>query len=144
MTPELDRWIRQHPFRFEVHPLDEIEHHQLARIGVSLTLSTDSGGYGFSPGSPEHRSLYEGLRGIALEALPASNGAIRCEIEPYDGATHLDANGKPRVELAIHVVHAQDYFRPLDDQEKGAARSIAARLDTMRAGVSASAAAARP
>jgi hypothetical protein len=131
VTPELARWIRQHPFRWEVRPLDEIQNHQIARIGLGLTLSADSGGCGFRPGCPQHRSLYEGLRAVALEALPASRGAIVCQIEPYDGATHLDPKGKPRVELSIHIVHAQGYFRALDSQVQAAARSIAARLAEM-------------
>jgi len=125
---DLEAWIRRHPIEWQVRPLDEVQGHRVVRAGLRLTLSTTPDGAHCMPGSPEHHVAYRRLMQIARVALPDCGGAVRCEIEGYDGAAHLAPDGTPRVELSIRIVHPPDYLRRLDEDERCVARTIQARL----------------
>ena len=121
----LREWVKEHKVVWELAPWRELVDHHLTAVGFELDLfarhvpQTDR-----APGCPGCVQLYEGLKEIALRALPKDARACRCEIEPFDSALRFrpESDRVPEVQLTIRIVHGEGYLRPVDECERRCAQ----------------------
>ena len=123
----LRRWIRKHEVCFEILPHYEVHEGAKLQVGFDLTL------YGrrrrqcrSDPGCPHCFKVYEGLKEVALQAIPLG---VRCEIGPFDASFHLRPENRfePEVMLVVEILHGAT-FEAVDEAERHQAKDVSGAL----------------
>ena len=123
----LQEWVRQHRVTWELGAWQESVEHRVTTVGFELRLfGRHEPHVHASPGCSECVLVFERLRAIALAAFPKEHRPTKYEVEPFHAALHLrpESEWKPEVQLTLHIVHREDYLRPLDECEKRCAEEI--------------------
>ena len=123
----LKEWVRQHRVTWELGSWQELVEHRVTTIGFELRLFGRHAPHVHRrPGCRECVPVFERLRAIALAAFPKEHRPTKYEVEPFHAALHLrpESEWKPEVQLTLHIVHREDYLRPLDECEKRCAEEI--------------------
>jgi hypothetical protein len=85
------------------------------------------------PPSPERRAAiiatWDRLREIA-DALVAEEPGTRIEVDPYDAEERFrrENNFRPEVSVRARIVHEEDYFQPVDEDDRRRLRPLEDRL----------------
>lgn len=116
MEPEgpLREWIRAHRVRYEISRYVELSSQKHRRLAATeLCLFAEAASLGEDPGSPESYRLYQVLREVAGQVLPAEHEGSAFEIEPFDASFHLrpSADWVPEVVLRVRILHAPTALR---------------------------------
>ena len=123
----LQEWVRQHRVTWELGAWQESVEHRVTTVGFELRLfGRHEPHVHASPGCSECVPVFERLRAIALASFPKEHRPTKYEVEPFHAALHLrpESEWKPEVQLTVHIVHREDYLRPLDECEKRCAEEI--------------------
>lgn len=123
----LKQWVRQHRVTWELGSWQEMVDHHVTTVGFELRLFGQYGKHVHpTPDCPECLPLYEKLRAIALAAFPKEHRPTRYDLEPFHPALHMrpESEWAPELQLTVHIVHRNDYLRPLDECEKRCAEQI--------------------
>ena len=130
----LKEWVRQQRVTWELGSWQELVDHRATTVGLELRLfGRHEPHVHASPGCRECVSVFERLRAIALAAFPKEHRPTKYEVEPFDASFHLrpESEWKPEVQLTLHIVHREGYFRPLDECEKRCAEEIQKALRSL-------------
>jgi hypothetical protein len=128
----LRRLIREHEVCFELLPHYEVNEGAKVQVGFDLTL------YGrrsrlchADPGCPECFKVYEGLKEVALSAMPPD---ARYEVGPFDASFHLrpENHFEPQVMLVVEILHGET-FEAVDETERKQANAISEALTLLGA-----------
>jgi hypothetical protein len=128
------KWAKQAKASWEMAPLVEMNRGERVQVGFELEL------YARIPpeaaaaaDEPTIDALWNSLREIA-ESLPACLGDdARIELEPFEPAGRLrpETGFAPEVLLKARLIHATDYFAPVDDAERRGAKQLEDRLSAL-------------
>lgn len=130
----IQKWVRDHKVTWEISPWKEVVEKRPTAVGFELRLfARHDVKTHASPGCDQCVHVYETLREIAHQALPQSHRPTRYDIDPFDAKFHLRPQSEwtPEVQLAIHIVHREDYLGPLDECEKQCAEEIEHGLEAL-------------
>lgn len=136
MNNEFNQWIQEHKVCFEVAPLLYVQNSTLRQTGFELHLfAQHNGNNKVNPSGTEAYDLYRQLQRVAQTATAANEQPCRCEILPYDFSyrMRLESRLKPEVQLAILVVHHENFFEGVDQSQVECVNEIQGRLTRMGA-----------
>lgn len=113
---EIRDFIRRHQVCWESHPITVMNRGNRVQVGFELELSAVEGeaDASLAAGDLRLQQLFEGLRSLALQFVADSSQEVRFEIHPDDHSLRFDGYGLPEVVLKLHMIHREDYFRPID------------------------------
>ena len=130
---ELEDWIRENEVCFEILPHHEFYHRSKLQVGFELTLFAMrpplcQG----DPGCPACEASYAMLREIALRVLPPDVDHV---IDPFHAAFHLrrETHWKTEVELVVELIHLDETFEVVDEDDRRHSRGVAAALEALGA-----------
>ncbi len=120
-------WVLKHRVTWEVGPWQELADQQVTTVGFELRLFGQHEPHVHaSAGCDNCVLLFERLRAIARAALPNGHRPTTYEIQPSDASLHHrpESGWTPEVQLTVHIVHREDYLRPVDGCERRCAEEI--------------------
>ena len=123
----IKEWVSRHKVTWEVGAFQELAEHQVTTVGFELRLfGQHEPGVHASAGCENCGPVFERLRAIALAAFPKEHRPTTYEIEPSDASLHHrpESGWTPEVELTVHIVHRENYLRPVDGCERRCAEEI--------------------
>jgi hypothetical protein len=91
--------------------------HSIRQVGYCLDLyGRDGNGPPLSPGDERSRTIYRALREIALQIVPEEDHDCRFELDEFYPSLQYGNNpkGPARVPLTIHILHKNEFDRPID------------------------------
>lgn len=125
-------WIREHEVCFEILPHHEVHEGAKLQVGFDLTLyGRRSRQCRSDPGCPECFKVYEGLKEIALRAMPPD---VRYQMGPFDASFHLRPENRfePEVMLVVEILHGET-FEAVDETERQQAKAVSEALGRLGA-----------
>ncbi len=127
---ETQQWARENKASWELTPLVEMHQGRRVQVGFELALyARVPDGVAPDEEAP-NEALWSRLNEIA-ESLPAALGeSSRIEVEPFEPADRFrpETNFAPEVMLKARLVHASDYFTPVDDADRRGVKPLEDRL----------------
>jgi hypothetical protein len=127
-------WAAEHRAAFETAALHEVN--KGAKVQVGFTLSLYAAFPVDKPPGPEReeavRRLREELRALLEDAAPAGERLARAELETPHKAVMRPANeSEPEISLEWRIVHADDYWKPVTDDDRAGLARLEKRLSGM-------------
>ena len=126
-TATFREWVLKHSVTWEVGAWQELVERQVTTVGFELRLfGRHEPGVHAGTGCDNCVPVFERLRAIALATFPKEHRPTRYEVEPFDASLHYrpESEWTPEVQLTVHVVHREDYLRPVDACERRCAEEI--------------------
>ncbi len=123
----IKEWVLKHRVTWEVGAWQEMVESQVMTVGFELRLfGRHTANVHASPGCDDCIFLFERLRSIALAAFPKEHRPTKYEIDPPDASLHQrpESGWVPEVQLTAHIVHRENYLRPIDGCERRCAEEI--------------------
>ena len=118
---QIQQWAHEHKAAWELLPLIEMHGHARVQIGFHLELYARLP-EGLEPAERDRTlpELWDRLRDVAESLVPEAGADSRLEVEPFDAAGRLrpETGFAPEVLLAARLVHASDYFAPVDENDR--------------------------
>jgi hypothetical protein len=119
---ELQDLVRKYRVCYEVWPEYLMVDGQKTHVGFELELcgACEQGHGHFSPVCESCQRTFEDLRQLASRIVPDGEGAVRCEIQPYDRAIHETPKRqfRPEVILTLKILHQCGFDQPVDRCEE--------------------------
>jgi hypothetical protein len=127
-------WAGEHRAAFETAALHEL--HKGAKVQVGFTLSLYAAFPADQPPGEARdeavRQLREDLRAVLEDAAPSGERLARTEMEVPRKAVMRPANeSKAEVGLDWRIVHADDYWKPVTDEDRERLALLEKRLAGM-------------
>jgi hypothetical protein len=131
---EWAEWAREHKAAFETAALHDLHKGNKVQVGFTLSLyaafPVDK-----RPGADRDqaaRRLREELRAVLQDAAPEGERLARAELETPHKAVMRPANeSEPEIGLDWRIFHADDYWKPVTDEDREALARLEKRLTGM-------------
>lgn len=129
---EVGAWAREHRACWEITPLIEMHRGEQVQVGFELDLfariPTE-----IAPSEDRQRAveaIWDRLRAIAESMLPLAGAEGRLDVEPFEAAGRLrpETQFAPEVLLKARLLHASDYFAPVNAEDRNRLKPIEERL----------------
>ena len=127
-------WCREHRAAFETAALYEL--HKGAKVQVGFTLSLYAAFPVADPPGEQRREaarvLREELRALLEDAAPPDQRMARAELEsPHEAVMRPSNESQPEISLDCRIVHADDYWKPVTNEDRDALARLEKRLSAM-------------
>lgn len=129
-------WVQKHRVTWEVGSFQELVDQQVTTVGFELRLFGQHEAHVHaSAGCDNCAPVFERLQAIARAALPKDHRPTTYVVEPSDRSLHHRPEGgwTPEVQLTVHIVHREDYLRPVDNCERRCVEEIQGSLRALGA-----------